>query len=65
MKIRLENKWVCSVCWSVWKGFHRGCEFCGARSNDPDGVDSEGKPLLSAGIMGKEDYETMEDYEIE
>jgi len=55
MKIRLEGKWVCSVCGSIWKNYYGlnnnesdQCESCGASPHDIHGVDERGEPLIEA-----------------
>jgi len=57
MKIKLEGKWVCSVCYAIWKTYHglsghesAQCESCGASPDDIHGVDEHGEPLIEAEI---------------
>lgn len=57
MKIKLEGKWVCSVCGEIWKTYYglQGnespqCESCGASPGDIYGVDECGEPLIEAEI---------------
>jgi hypothetical protein len=59
MKIKLDGKWVCSVCWADWETYHgtgccepAQCANCGAPVNDLDGVDSEKTPMLDAESLG-------------
>jgi len=65
MRIKLEGKWVCSVCWSDWEIWHGlkndeppQCKNCGALKDDPYGVDEERRPMLNSnfGFVNKKKY---------
>ena len=43
MKIKIEGKWVCSLCGEIWETYHgldgrepAQCASCGARPDDDD-----------------------------